>query len=274
LYGAIYTAEYLLRMSTLPQMQFVGHFQLLSSTGIGVTNNFYSPVATAYSSGYTTNTAGWPFGFYLSAQVCGASVANWALTRSIGVYPTTIDTNCPTVPVETNGVGGPSIAGTIPAIYAQAYQGGNGKRYVVLTNKGSNAVPVQITQDGMVLTNQFLETFVTGIDPAATNSSPQNSPVQIQTGTATNAVTIPEYSVVRVEWTMSDVPQPTLALTVSNATQNLRRSGLTNVIYNVQGVTNLLGSWTTLGRVANTTTNFGFTNWDSGSQQFYRLAVP
>ena len=39
LYGAIYTAEYLLRMSTLPQMQFVGPFQLLSNTGIGVTNN-------------------------------------------------------------------------------------------------------------------------------------------------------------------------------------------------------------------------------------------
>jgi hypothetical protein len=42
--------------------------------------------------------------------------------------------------MDTNGIA------TIPAIYAQAYQGGNGKRYVVLTNKGSNAVPVQITR--------------------------------------------------------------------------------------------------------------------------------
>ena len=54
----------------------------------------------------------------------------------------------------------------IPAIYAQAYQGGNGKRYVVLTNKGSNAVPVQITQDGMALTNQFLETSSPAVIPA------------------------------------------------------------------------------------------------------------
>jgi hypothetical protein len=53
------------------------------------------------------------------------------------------------------------------AIYAQMYQGGNGKRYVVLTNKGSNAVPVQITQDGVEVTNQLLETFVTGSDPRA-----------------------------------------------------------------------------------------------------------
>jgi hypothetical protein len=70
------------------------------------------------------------------------------------------------------------------------------------------------------------------------------------------------------------VPPPQLALTVSNATQNLGWAGLTNVVYNVQAVSDLLGSWTTLGRVANPATHFSFTNWNSGPQQFYRLAVP
>ncbi len=270
LYGAIYTAEYLLRMSTLPQMQFVGPYQLLSNTGINQTNNFNNSVATAYNGGYTTNTAGWPFGFFLSAQVCGSFVANGALYHSIGVYPTTVGTNCPTVPAEDSS----DNVTPIQAIYAQAYQGGNGKRYVVLTNKGSNAVPVQITQDGVALTNQFLETFVTGNDPSATNAPPPNSAVQIQTASVTNVLTIPEYSVVRLEWAVSNVPPPTLALTLSPTNQNLHWTGLANVIYNVQGVTNLLGSWTTLGRVANTATNFGFTNWNAGPQQFYRLAVP
>ncbi len=270
LYGAIYTAEYLLRMSTLPQMQFVGPYQLLSNTGINQTNNFNNSVATAYNGGYTTNTAGWPFGFFLSAQVCGSFVANGALYHSIGVYPTTVGTNCPTVPAEDSS----DNVTPIQAIYAQAYQGGNGKRYVVITNKGSNAVPVQITQDGVALTNQFLETFVTGNDPSATNAPPPNSAVQIQTASVTNVLTIPEYSVVRLEWAVSNVPPPTLALTLSPTNQNLHWTGLANVIYNVQGVTNLLGSWTTLGRVANTATNFGFTNWNAGPQQFYRLAVP
>jgi hypothetical protein len=268
LYGGIYAAEYLLRLSTLPQMSFVGPYQLLDAAGINQTNSFYQPVAAAYGGGYRTNTAGWPFGFFLSAQVCGSSVADGALTRSIAVYPTTVGTNGPVVPTDTSGIG------TIPAVYAQAYQGGNGKRYVVLTNKGSNAAPVQIAQDGVTLTNQFLQTFVTATDPSAVNSSPQNSPVQIQSATATNAVTIPGYSVVRLEWTVSDVPQPILAVTVSNQSQSLRWAGLTNVTYNVQGVTNLLGSWTTLGRVANAATNFGFTNWSSDLQRFYRLAVP
>jgi len=268
LYGGIYAAEYLLRLSTLPQMSFVGPYQLLDAAGINQTNNNYQPVSTAYNGGYTTNTAGWSFGFFPSAQVCGSSVADWALTRSIAVYPTTVGTNGPNVPTDTSGIG------MIPAIYAQAYQGGNGKRYVVLTNKGSNAVPVQITQDGVVLTNQFLETFVAGSDPSATNPSPQNSPVQIESTTATNTVTLPEYSVVRLEWTVFNVPNPALAVTVSNSTQNLFWAGLTNVIYNVQGATNLLGNWATLGRMANSTTNFNFTNWNSGPEQYYRLTIP
>ena len=274
LYGAIYTAEYLLRMSTLPQMQFVGPFQLMGGTGIDVTNNNYNPVTTAYAGNYTTNTTGWPFGFYLSAQVCGSYVANGALYHSLGVYPTTVGTNCPSVPVETNGTGGPVVIGSIPAVYAQAYKGGNGKRYVVLTNKGSNSVPVQVTQDGVVLTNLFLETFVTGSDPSATNNSPQGSPVFIQTASVTNGVTIPEYSVVRLEWTVTNVSPPTLAVSVADQMQNLYWAGNTNVIYNIQGVTNLPGSWTTLGRVVNTVTNFAFTNWSSVAQQFYRLEIP
>jgi hypothetical protein len=96
----------------------------------------------------------------------------------------------------------------------------------------------------------------------------------IQTLTVTNPVTIPQYSVVRLEWTVFDVPQPKLSLTVSNAAQDLRWAGLTNVVYSVQGVTDLLGSWTTLGRAAITVTNFSFANWNTGPQQFYRLVAP
>jgi len=270
LYGGIYAAEYVLRMSTLPQMSFVGPYQLLNPNGIDQTNNFFQPVTTAYDEGRSTNTAGLPFGFYLSAQVAGEAVADWALTRSTAVYATTVGNNGPTVPIDTNGIA------TIPAIYAQAYQGGNGKRYVVLTNKGVTNAPVQIIQDGVAVTNQFLETFVTGSDPSATNAPPPNSAIQIESQLTNNPVTIPEYSVVRLEWTVFNVPQPSLSLTVSNSAQNLRWTGLTNVTYSVQSATNLISSWSTLGKVANTQANFDFTNWNwnSGPMQFYRLAVP
>ena len=268
LYAGIWVSEYVLRVSSIPQMLFAGSYQLVNGSGVDQTNQFRSAVTTAANKGYVTNTVGLPFGYFLSAQGTGEAVAYWAINRSTAVYPTTIGTNGPTVPIDTNGIA------TAPAIYAQAYQGGNGQRYVVLTNKGSNAVPVQITQDGVVLTNQLLETFVTGSDPSVVNSNPPSNNVVIQAMTVTNPVMIPEYSVVRLEWTVFTVPPPRLALTVSNTTQNLGWAGLTNVVYNVQSISSLLGSWTTLGRVAGTVTNFGFTNWNSGPQQFYRLAVP
>jgi hypothetical protein len=269
LYGGIYAAEYALRMSTIPQMRFVGTHQILNDAGIDETNNNLNVVNAAYNHGTTTNTAGLNFGFFLSAQAAGEAVANGALYRSIQVYATTT-TGGPTVPTAGSN--------SVPAVYAQAYQGGNGKHYVVLINKCASNLLASIKQDGVTQgnanTNKFLETFVTGADPSLTNSSPPPNNVQIQTQTGRNPITLPPYSVMRVEWQVFDVLPPKLALTLSNATQSLRWAGLTNVVYNVQGVTSLLGSWTTLGRFANTATNFGFTNWNSGPQQFYRLAVP
>jgi alpha-L-arabinofuranosidase len=267
LYGGIYASEYVMRMSTLTQMCFVGPYQLLNSNGINQTNNNYQPVTTAYNEGRSTNTAGMKFGFYLSAQAAGEAVANWALTRSTAVYATTVGTNGPTVYIDTNGIS------TIPAIYAQAYQGGNGKRYVVLTNKGSNAVPVQITQDGVVLADQFLETFVTGSDPSVMNSNPPPNAIQIQSQLTNNPVTIPEYSVVRLEWTVFTVPQTVLSMTLTNKVPTVCWAGLTNVVYNVQSSTNF-ASWATLGKVSNTETNFSFTDLNTGNLQFYRLLVP
>lgn len=268
LYGGIYVSEFILRMSTVPQMKYVGNFQLFNQNGINATNNHRTAVTTAASGGYTTNTQGLPFGFYFSAQVSGESVAYGAVNRSTGVYATSVSTNCPTVPMSTNN------DFFMPAIYAQAYQGGNGKRYVVLTNKGSNSVLVQVMQDGVVLTNQFLETFVSGGDPIATNGSPQFSPIGINLATVTNIVGIPAYSVVRLEWAVTNPPAPELVVTVTNSMQYLQWAGLTNVIYNLQAATDIGGAWATLGRIVDMQPNFSFTNWNSGQQQFYRLVIP
>jgi hypothetical protein len=232
LYGGIYAAEYVMRVSTVPRMSCAGSYQLVDGSGVDTTNSFWNAVTKAAAGGYITNTVGLPFGYFLSAQGSGEAVAYWALNRSTAVYSTTVSTNCPVVPMDTNGTP------TMPAIYAQAYQGGNGKRYVLLTNKGSNAVPVEITQDGVTLTNSFLETFVTGSDPSAVNANPPSNNVVIQSLTVTNPVTVPQYSVVRLEWTVFTVPRPVLSVAWSNATPMLRWAGLTDVVYDVQGATN------------------------------------
>jgi hypothetical protein len=248
-------------------MSFAGSYQLVNGSGVDMTNQYWNAVTRAAANGCVTNTIGLPFGYFLSAQGSAEAVAYWALNRSLAVYPTTIGTNGPVVSMDTNGVG------TMPAIYAQAYQGGNGKRYVLLTNKGSNAVPVQIIQDGAALTNQFLETFVTGSDPGVVNANPPLNNVVIQTNNATNSVTIPEFSVVRLEWTVFNVPRPVLGIASPPPACTLQWTGLTNVTYAVQGTANF-GTWATLGKVAGNQTNFTFMDPNPGALRFYRLNVP
>lgn len=269
LYGGIYAAEYALRMSTIPQMRFVGTHQILNNAGIDETNSNLNVVNTAYTNGITTNTAGLNFGFFLSAQVAGEAVANGALYRSTGVYPTTT-TGGPTVPAGDSN--------SVPAVYAQAYQGGNGKRYVVLINKGASNLLASIKQDGVTQgnanTNKFLETFVTGSDPSLTNSSPPPNNVEIQTQRGGNPVTILPYSVMRLEWQVFDVPPPALTLNVSNPVAILHWTGLTNVTYTVQRSPDLLSTWPTVGWIPATQTNLAFTDWPTGPLQFYRIAVP
>lgn len=267
LYGGIYASEFVMRMSTVPQMKFVGNFQLFNENGINATNVFRNAVVTAANGGYVTNTQNLPFGFFLSAQATAQSVAYWAINRSTGVFVTSVGTNSPTVPSSTN------YDTAIPAIYAQAYQGGNGKRYVVLTNKGSNAAPVEIVQDGVAVTNQFLETFVMGADPSVTNSAPTELPVTVQSQTTNNPVVIPGYSVNRLEWTVFDVPAPSVAVSFSNTTFTLQWPGLTNAVYDLQFSTNLM-RWATLGKIASPTTNFSYSDPVPATERFYRLVVP
>jgi uncharacterized protein (TIGR03437 family) len=168
---------------------------MLSNAGIDKTNDHLNVVQAAYNSGTTINTSGLNFGFFVSAQAAGEAVANGALHNSVGVYATTT-TGGPTAPI---------IGGSIPAVYAQAYDGGNGKHYVVLTNKSASATVARIMQNGADLTIPMQMTFVTGTDPTLANSGLPSDNVQIQTQTVTNpgAVTIPSYSVVRLEWPLT-----------------------------------------------------------------------
>ena len=100
LYGGIYTAEYLLRMSTLPQMQFVGPYQLLSNTGINQTNNFNQ--FRRHRLQRRLHHQHRRLAVRLFPERAGVRFIRGKLgtDRSIGVYPTTVGTNCPTVPAE------------------------------------------------------------------------------------------------------------------------------------------------------------------------------
>jgi hypothetical protein len=264
LYGGIYTAEYALRMSTLPQVHFVGMHELVNGDGIETTDTFNQVAINAYNHGRTTNTTGLDFGFYASAQALGVAVANGALARSDAVYGTT-------------GTGGSQVpkssGGTIPAVYAQAYHGVNGKRYVVLTNKGASNEVAQVLQDGVALTNQMLMTFVTGSDPGLLNTNPPPNNLQVHTLAVTNPVSIPPYSVVRLEWQVFFVPVPLLTVKSTNSLFELSWPGLTNVNYVLQASTNF-ATWESLVTYSGSNTTKRYTETPSGTFRFFRVMVP
>jgi hypothetical protein len=258
LYGGIYTAEFALRMSTLPQVKYVAAFQMLSNAGIDQTKNYLNVVSAAYANGTTTNTSGLNFGFFLSAQASGEAVANAALHNSTGVYATTT-TGGPTAPTDAGG--------SIPAVYAQAYQGGNGKRYVVLTNKGASTAPAQIIQDGATLTSPMQMTFVTGTDPSLVNTGmvPDNVQIQTQTVTTPGAVTIPPYCVARLEWGVLSPQSPAISLSASQLSYWDFEAANSLTPAQTVGVSNTGGgtlSWTATSAVSwlnITSTSTGFT---------------
>ena len=203
LYGAIYAAEYMMRMSTVPSMLYVGMHALTGTRGVYAANAHYNDTQNAYNQGTTIDTLTLNFGFYTEAQPQGLAVLNGVLKNSTQVDTTTV-TGGATVPA--------TGLGQIPALYAQAYTGGTGMESVVITNKGPAAHQVTIRVNGTPVAGTLPIQLIAGSDPTAVNTASQPGTVAVQTATAANPVAVPAYSVVRV-----DLNSPAVVSVVNNA---------------------------------------------------------
>jgi hypothetical protein len=56
LYGAIYAAEYMMRMSAVPNMLYVGQHALTGTRGVNAANPHYQDVTNAYNQGASIDT--------------------------------------------------------------------------------------------------------------------------------------------------------------------------------------------------------------------------
>jgi uncharacterized protein (TIGR03437 family) len=137
------------------------------------------------------------------AQPLGLEVLNGVVRSATLVDSTTV-------------TGGSTVAATglgqIPALYAQAYSSAAGKQSVVITNKGATANQVNITLNGTPVSGTLPLTFIAGSDPTVQNTATSQNTVAVQTSSSTNPVTVPAYSVVRV-----DLNSPAVASAVSSA---------------------------------------------------------
>lgn len=202
LYGAVYAAEFVMRMSTVPSMIHVGMHAMTGQRGVYAATANYEAVKNAYDSGTTIDTLTLNFGYYTVAQPLGLAVLNGVVKSAMQLDSTTV-------------TGGSTVAATglspLPALYAQAYSSAAGKLSLVITNKSATANQATITVNGAPATGTLPLTFISGNDPTAQNTA-TSSPVSLQTSTSSNPVTIPAYSVVRV-----DLNSPAIATAVSSA---------------------------------------------------------
>jgi uncharacterized protein (TIGR03437 family) len=204
MYGGVYCAEYVMRMSTVPNLLYVGMHAIDDQHGIFAVNTHYTDVAQAGQSGGSINTLQFTnFGFYPSAQILGLSVLNNALRAAVQVNPTTVTGGAT---VNATGVG------QIPALYAQAYTDNTGKQILVITNKGSVAQTVTVNLNGSPVSSQMPIQFIGASDPSTANTSQNTTAVKVSSTTSSNPITVPPYSVVR-----ADLNAPSIGNVVNSA---------------------------------------------------------
>jgi len=204
IYNGIFLAEFVARMSTVPQVQAVGISSLFLSNDfnqgmIRAVDDYQSYLVAEVQKNpnYSTDTSTNPntqYQFYYSTDALAMEVANLAINNSNATWPTTV-TGGPTVPIE--GYDG----NPVPAVFAQGYQGTDGTYYLLITNKSGSSIPMAIEVDGNVLQSTVTLSYISNASDTAQNTATAQDTVQIVTTTSANPITIGPYSVTRVEWT-------------------------------------------------------------------------
>jgi hypothetical protein len=203
IYNGIFLAEYIARMSTIPQVKAVGATEIYLGNsfteGIIRAVDDFEPYLIAHvvqNPNYCTDTSTNPdtqFSFYFSTSGLALQIANTAINGSDATWPTTL-TGGPTVPI-LGYDGNP-----VPAIFAQGYQGTDGTHYLLITNKSAAPAPVAIEVNGSLLEETVMVSYISNASDLAENTATDQNNVQIVNTTSPNPITVGPYSVTRVQW--------------------------------------------------------------------------
>jgi hypothetical protein len=203
LYNAAFIAEFTMRLSSDAHVTNVGmHVLVGPSTGqelaIGSTNDHTTDCTTANTNNTTINTSTLNFGYYMTPAGLALQLIDGPINTSTGVWPTNVTNSATVATIDPTT----AAAGTMPAIYAQAYQySGTTTHHVLLTNKAAASQLVAILQNGVQLTQTLTIRSIGGTDPTTTNTSSAPATVAISTSSATGTFSLPAYSVMDVSWT-------------------------------------------------------------------------
>jgi hypothetical protein len=203
LYNGIFLAEYIARMSSVPNVKAVGIHSLYSNNNdnhgvIRAMDDYvqYLTGQVAANPGYSTDTATNPdtqYQFYTAAPGVALQIANRVVNSSTYILPTMV-TGGSMVPIL--GYDGQPV----PALYAQAYWGQGGTPGLLITNKSGTAQTVTVKLNGVNLHSPLRLAYVSNTNPAIANTKLAPNNVQIQTSTASNPFSVGPYSVTSATW--------------------------------------------------------------------------
>ncbi|HTQ54091.1 MAG TPA: hypothetical protein VMI94_06490 [Bryobacteraceae bacterium] len=203
LYNGIFLAEYVARLSAVPNVKAVGVHALYTDNGdyhglVQSVDDYEAYLLGQYAlnNEFSTDTAtdpNTPYQFYMSAPGEAMAVANQAINSSAATWRTVV-TGGATVPI--SGFDGQPI----PAIFAQAYQANDGSHYLLVFNKSGQGQNATIVLNGAKVTSPLNLTYVWDSSPTAMNTGTVPYAVRIQTGTSANPVFLHAYSVTCIQW--------------------------------------------------------------------------
>jgi hypothetical protein len=189
MYGGIWSAEFAMRMSSLPQVKHFGIHQLVGPAGVGVTHGFVRELVAAWSGGKRLGIDSLDFRLYQSAQGTAYALAANVIDSSTAVYQTSVEGGA-SAPLPKDD--------SMPAVFAAAYELRD-RTVIVMTNKGAAEETVSISMDGQPVHARFEVVTVSAADPTAKNAAGHEA-ITPRSFVASGPVRVPPYSVARISW--------------------------------------------------------------------------
>ncbi len=188
-YSGLYNAEYLMRNTAFPNALHLG-LHVFNVNVIDPDFNHNSLLEAAFNGDIELDADTINYGFKIVPAGSAILAAAQALNRSDFSWDTQV-TGGEIVPAEHPN----SQVDNIPAIYANSYRGVYDKDYILLTNKSD--IPHNITLQGLNLPASVTRVIVSSANPLAKEGF---GPVRDTVDLTGGVVTIPGYSVCRLEW--------------------------------------------------------------------------
>jgi hypothetical protein len=200
-YGAMFVAEFTMRLSADPHVTQAGMHTLIGRKGerdgaILPANDHVDDVLAAHKAGKVIDTSHMDFGYYKSPYGVALELIDGVINTSDGLWPTRVSGGA----TVATGTAGSSIQGQTAALYAQAYAGSDKTTHVLVTNKASSPQTFTVTVNGKPVQAEFATASMGGSDPEAKNSPGAPDAVKIVRGKSSNQVVVPAYGVMDVSW--------------------------------------------------------------------------